>query len=547
MFVRVILLVISFFKISILFASEISLDTMIQKSLDEKRVEGYVASGVYKITREYDKDLSTLLNARGGSFYTLSFTGKSKTLATYSKNLIESILNDLWNKKNLTQTLNCIRFFSFASEFSKNYDSVIESGETKESLNHFRFFKLCTQSFYHSKTLLGMSIMQHFFDREYDTDALTFSKNDETGMYTFNFHDDVGILANKIRGGQFGGVFTLNKADVSKKYFVKSYYGYPAKANFNSRLAFEKTTSSIMTSDIVNDRAPESPYERVNFKELFVYKFLELIGLGPKVHFLVNPYIKDGLFISTEDVNTDSEKFVEIGKINQMLITNLNYKLQQVMLGNVILDEYKEYNAIIDMLEIDTINRIFTLNDFNTGNFGYLMSESDPIDAISWLKQTHKFRVIDFLSSIKSYNGYVVENIGETFLEGNAVTKYDVTTIMHAAINRKTDGEAFFQNFSTKQKQELAEKNKVEKLFFGKKIIERLETERFKVDLNEVLQKAKIDVLEFFKSSVNGKIVSKTIGLSEDYIGEQINDLDTYIGGIITNYNALKEFIENCK
>ena len=177
------------------------------------------------------------------------------------------------------------------------------------------------------------------------------------------------------------------------------------------------------------------------------------------------------------------------------------------------------------MLEVDTINRIFTLNDFNTGNVGYLQRNDEEFDdeeedilGAKWLQTDHTFKIIDFLPSIKAEEKYIVPEIGNTFLEGNAVTRYDIKSIMYAAIFRKIDpAERIFKRMPQKKKDELKEKNVQEKLFFGSKVIESLEA-RFKGDLNAILQTSK-------------------------HISDGLQDIDTYITGILQNYQTLKDFI----
>ena len=81
-------------------------------------------------------------------------------------------------------------------------------------------------------------------------------------------------------------------------------------------------------------------------------------------------------------------------------------------------------------MEIDTVNRIFSLNDFNTDNFGYLIKKEENANfddknfAKNWLSNHHDFKIIDFLSSIKKCDNYIEQKIVDSFLEGNSITKY---------------------------------------------------------------------------------------------------------------------------
>jgi len=296
----------------------------------------------------------------------------------------------------------------------------------------------------------------------------------------------------------------------------------------------------------------------VDLKELFTYKVLDLIELGPKVHFMVNPYLKDGLFIITEDLNSQDYEFIEIGKLSIMGIqAPIDHVLNQLRMGEINRDEYQSFISVIRMLEIDTINRIFTLNDFNTGNIGFLQQvekekvleeeEEEDLEEYrvkdqdsfgkTWLQTDHAFKIIDFLPSIKTADEYIVENIGMSFLEGNDVTVYDCQSIMYNAIFRKIDNrEIIFKKMPKKKKAALKIKNDQEKLFFGIKVIESLDA-RFKNDLNQILMTSKTEIMTFLEKS------AKDIGLTPEYVKDGLKDIDMYIKGIVHNYQTLKAFI----
>ena len=52
-------------------------------------------------------------------------------------------------------------------------------------------------------------------------------------------------------------------------------------------------------------------------------------------------------------------------------------KLNAIRFGKIKEKEYQAYNALGDLLEIDTVNRIISLNDFNTDNFGFLIKKEE--------------------------------------------------------------------------------------------------------------------------------------------------------------------------
>lgn len=105
---------------------------------------------------------------------------------------------------------------------------------------------------------------------------------------------------------------------------------------------------------------------------------------------------------------------------------------------------------------------------------------------------------------------------------------------MYIAINRVIDQDEIEDNKVV----ELKEKNKQEKLYFGKKVIERLEM-RFKNNLKNILQNSKKEVKDFIQKN------KESIVLTEEYIEEGLKDIDNYINGIVTNYETLKNYIIN--
>ena len=105
---------------------------------------------------------------------------------------------------------------------------------------------------------------------------------------------------------------------------------------------------------------------------------------------------------------------------------------------------------------------------------------------------------------------------------------------MYFAINRTIDQNKIKVN----KIDEIKKKNKQEKLYFGKKVIEKLEM-RFKNKLKNILQNSKIEIIDFIQKN------KESIVLTEEYIKEGFKDIDNYINGIVTNYETLKNYIIN--
>ena len=543
-----------------------SLDEEIDNGLKLKRIEAKVAQIIHEKTKLFDEEISMLLKGRNENFHLIvNSSSRAKNLSVYSLNLIIKLLTNLWKSQDIDIVLSCIREISTIKNKWEGFD-LDEFG--KNYVNQNVYFKLITQPFYHSRTLFGIIISPQILElvfgikvakkfmlekidyennkitkfeidnikspsekpKKYKEYALIFqSMKEEKINYTVK-------IQNKGKGGQFGGIFFVNDNKITKSYFAKSYYGYPAKPNYNSEMALSASISKKQSSDIVNDNFYETTYSKVNFKELFIYKVLESMGLGPKVYFLVNPYLKDGLYIISENLNDQNKEFIEISKFGNEEFYEVLEPLMKLIKG-----EYKDnkiydsYNGLVDLLEIDIINRIFTLNDFNSDNFGILKEKQNLIESnADWISLHHIFKIIDFLPSIKVSEKYIDENISKNYLEGNSTTKYSNYTIMYTAIYRGFDRPLKFYKGIDINK--LKQKYLEEKLFFGKKAIENIE-KRCGGQLNIVLQNSKENIINFIKQNQNN------IDLSNDYLCEGFEDLDSYINGILINYKTLKDFL----
>ena len=472
--------------------------------------------------------------------------------------------------KDLDVVLNCIREISTLKDSYEEFD--LDYATKKKFINYKVFYKLISQPFYHSRTLLGISLSSEIFkiaygiNEKFDISLEKIGYNDTkinvteeffksnsshnkkiSKEYNFKFSSkkDEKInyslkISNKPKGGQFGALCTVSDGKTYKSFYVKTYYGYPAKANLNSEAAINASISLKTSSDLINDSYPETEYSQFDFKELFVYKVLELIELGPKIHFMINPYLKDGVLLVSENLNEEENKFIEMAKTIEPEFIGIQAKLNDIRLGKYKDKEYQSYNALIDLLEIDTVNRIFTLNDFNTDNFGYLIKkeENEIFDeenfTENWLLNHHDFKIIDFISSIKKCDNYIDQDIVHSFLEGNTITKYLKGTVMYVAINRTIEQNKIKANKIV----EMKKKNEQEKLYFGKKVIEKLEV-RFKNKLKNIFQNSKKEIKDFIQKN------KESIVLTKEYIEEGFKDIDNYINGIETNYEALKNYIIN--
>ena len=545
-------------------------DLMIEEGIKSKNIEALLAKKIYKISKIYENEISNMMGTREDLSKLKNAKFRAQNLAAYTYGLIEQLLLDLWNMKNIDIVLNCIREISTLKDSYEEFD--IDYATKKQFMNYKVFYKLISQPFYHSRTLLGISLSSEILkiayginekldislekigynDTKINVTEEIFNSNSSHNKkiskeYNFKFSSkkDGKInyslkLSNKQKGCQFGALCTVSDGNTYKSFYVKTYYGYPAKANLNSEAAVNASISLKTSSDFIGDSYPETEYSQVDFKELFVYKVLELIELGPKIHFIINPYLKDGILLVTENLNDPENKFIEMAKTTEIAFIGVQSKLNEIRLGKYNDKEYQSYNALIDLLEIDTVNRIFTLNDFNTDNFGYLIKKEENVIfdeenfAENWLSNHHDFKIIDFISSIKKCDNYIDKEIVDSFLVGNSITKYLNESVMYFAIYRNIDQNEIKGN----KRNEIKKKNKQEKLYFGKKVIEKLEM-RFKNKLKNILQTSKKEIKDFIQKN------KESIVLTEEYIEEGFKDIDNYINGIVTNYETLKNYILN--
>lgn len=552
--------------------------SMISEGLRDNTIEALIANRVHAITDKYDEQLKNLLKQRDSLRAVLNSYAlfiNTKLMSLPSQDLTQVMLLDLWKQNNLSNVLKCIRAVSFAKT-----DFVPDPEEDQEFDNN-KFFESTVKCFYHSRALMGIvlspqviGLIQPGFINQHVTFEINreSAANDSSSSQMSNSNSSTKMqssfrpaasykfvykaagpypeytvtLQNKKEGAQFGGFFTLSDSNGTfQKYFVKAYYGYPAKGDFNSEKAFTSSMSFNCNSELFMDEPFEIPqYTPVNFKELFIYKVLEQLNVGPKSHFIINPFLKDGLFIATEDLNTKSESFIEMGKMDPVLEVVINSILIEMRNGDLTPSDYGEFNSLAGLLEIDTINRVFGLLDANDGNFGYLDNMRTPkkkhvkkSHAKAWLMHEHEFRIIDFFQP-KTSDTYVVNDIFNSFLRGDS--KYVNGHFMDFAIRREIDD-------GDEEENELKKIHKTEKIYFGKQVIQRLDR-RFdaKGGLNSLLNEAKKEVVDFLNKKCNAlpKLsVAAAIGLTQDYIETGMKDLDNYIIGIMQNYETLKKAI----
>ena len=549
------------------------IEAKIAKGVEQRRIDAYIVKRVSDVTHSYDKILEKVLKQgeRIMSDPSDQLTN-SRSLCIYLGQLIQAVLIDLWKCRDTRDlALKCIYDISYMQKRLQ----ISKENFGGYPWNESKLFKKLTQPFAHSRTLMGMEgsrlimelVYPDFHIKNYELQITKGNSSSEiecgkllgeisssggkkqfwsSNSYEFKYllkdTDQLQYkinLLNKTGGVQFGGVFeVMFPSECSKRYYCKAYWGYPAaKGNFNSEKAFTSSISFVRSSDIRNDGPVENAYNPLDFKELFIYKVLEYLEIGPKAHFFKVPVLKDGFFIMTEDLSTSDSKFIEVGKMDTNLETLINVQLLDVQNGDIEQESLYEFNALIGLLELDTINRIFKLHDSNDGNFGYMVTtqsgayanvRANRATAQEWLKQKHEFKIVDFIAPSVCQT-YIVDSIFNTFLAGNTVTKYLKGHLMDLAICR---------HFDDNRGEELKRKHEIEKIFFGMQVIQSLEKRFAKYQgFEKLLNNAKQYIQKFLENN-------KCEEISDHLKEEGLCDIDKYIEGIICNYNELKKGIE---
>ena len=326
----------------------------------------------------------------------------------------------------------------------------------------------------------------------------------------------------------------------------------------------------------------------LDLKEPFTYKVLESLNIGSHVEFCINPYIHYGFYIISKEISN----FLIIGADTPSLnfakhvfsVIRINFAIETIT------DEkFKEHlnrKIMIDLTEIDLVNRIFTLRDLNSGNYGLIDIDDlkNPSNLnVTWINNHHEFKIIDFIHSAMKSTEYKSENICNDFIKGNTINKYETGSVMYEAVQRipiyilNSDDysppeivikeKCYFGHFAFQQF-----KKRVEQWNDSLPIDEKLsQDENLEVKLKHLLTTnakyiknlllTKRNDLPVLRERTNAELIgfqSKTNFICQPdlqittqntnpnipYIEDQLNDMDTYCEGIIYNFHKIYEFIE---
>lgn len=193
--------------------------------------------------------------------------------------------------------------------------------------------------------------------------------------YTLNFFEkNSGIQAGNI-------VAVKTNPGEEIKYFVKTH------------------RNGLVRSEV---KTPQSTIASADIRELFIYKFFELLSVGPEVHFF-GPDTKN-FYIATRDVNMDNTSAYTYENLKKSFCTFFSE------------DKEKTNESVVSSLVIsDILCRMCGLSDVttNSGNVCYAVSSGER--AIS------SFKIVDF--SLDCTPRY--DTIWEGFIQGNSIYHYE--------------------------------------------------------------------------------------------------------------------------
>ena len=243
------------------------------------------------------------------------------------------------------------------------------------------FFKRLNQIFYHSRRLLAVTIAPQII-KQYINDNM----GEETAFqivafeeikggdgpanhicrFTIDKNNYVCEFSRKPVGVFFGSIVTIraNNGSLLKRYYLKAHEGYPAINKKESKESYKDTTTQLRTSIDTPDK-PTTTFGTLDLREPFVYKVLEILGYGPRAHFFVNPYINYGLYIVTEDLNSEPNVFKELKDIGES-VENAD------VVFNVSSESKIKQSVESGLNELSVLTNIFQLKDIKGDNIGFV-------------------------------------------------------------------------------------------------------------------------------------------------------------------------------
>ena len=201
--------------------------------------------------------------------------------------------------------------------------------------------------------------------------------------------------------------------DNKKIYFLKAYHGYPAIKEKNSHDAYSDSKKSISSVECYSQAIKS---QELNIVEPFIYKLLENLKVGPSVHFMINPYLNNGFYIVTEDLNADGFYFVDLRS------EEIKADFEFILAGHKELN-LLQHNMFTDFVEMNLLTNILSLGDIKQDNLGFIFPQDNEEGQFNPNKV--QIKIIDFLDESNAQsdviNSFMYDNM---FVDSGAKNVY---------------------------------------------------------------------------------------------------------------------------
>ena len=287
-------------------------------------------------------------------------------------------------------------------------------------------------------------------------------------------------FSNKREGDQVGQILKIKYIDEKKQNREVSYFIKTHQHGSNSR------DSGVSAGN-------------VDLKELFVYRALEKMGLGPKAHFFSTPFsTQNGFYIATRGFPFSKSVEKQKGKLFYIY-----GQFEQAKKLVEIKDLASVDKGVIHGLTmIDIISRVFKLGDVatNAGNFGFAYS-GDKI----------KCKIVDF--RVGTWGDYkYIDGLLQGFIKGNGTYNY-LGFVGTALRDRKPE----------------------DKIAEAKQVIADL-MENAKVNFYTAIEQAYREILDY--AYKNARIWGK-----QEILGQALEDLKAYYEAVNENFKKFADEI----
>ena len=473
-----------------------------------------------KYSKKYENDLISFLKLFTNLLFNCAFLDSNYVFFINKKVLgVDFLFNFKYSKE-------CLTFIRQVSDLIYNDFSFLNKSVNliyNYFQNIFRYSRrlmvyMFVDNIFRIKILKNVE-KKLFFERLYfDEDETNNSELFLKFIYKNETEFKELIVNNKNSGINSGAIIQIDKI----KYYIKTFH-HLFKKNYsyeslNLKIGF--SSNSLISEKILNEST-------INIFEPLEYFILEELEYGPNVEIIINPYVNEGLYIVTKDIEEKGNKFYLFKDINDKIENNTTNEN----------DLINNQNLVISLNEIYIISIILDIKDLNFGNFGFLENGEIIHD-----NKYEDIKIIDFIPSFyKSNNNFSSYN-SLISRQNNAIDLNNKNIIRRIMLSNDNDIQKKNQVLN-KAFQKIKNKLKDRNL---KDILEKcltrlsniLEVERgnnsdeiMLMDINELRKRKNYEFLGY-----------QNIDSKKSYYYPNIkSELESYVNFIINNFNELEK------